>query len=242
MTAGDSTLADEAAGASVTGTNDGMLRNGSTLRSFSLEEHLTDLSGAAAFHNMTGARPDSFSLNAEVDAIVVGSIGFMGKQPNTATATIGTGAANAAVTTRVMSSVDNVTAITEAGVAVTINPASLNLTIGAPVRPQRKIGSVSPFGMGGNRFEIKAALRAYYDVAAEALYTKGLDFTASRLSWRFADAAGSALIVTLPALRFVPNSGPKGSGIDSDIFLDLPIEAETDSTTSCQVQFDRIAA
>lgn len=242
LTAGDSTLTDEAAGASVTATNSGVLRNGSTLRSFSLEENLTDGTGAAAFHYITGARPDSFSLNAELDAIVVGSFGFMGKQPNTGTATIGTGAPNAGVTTRVMSSVDNVTAITEAGAAVTINPASLNLTIGAPGRAQRKLGSVDPFGIGGNRFEIKAALRAYYDAACEALYTKGLDFTASRLSWRFIDNALNAYIVTLPALRYVPNSGPKGSGIDSDIFLDLPIEAETDSTTSCQIQFDRIAA
>lgn len=169
----------------------------------------------------------------------------MGKQPDTATATQGNGSFNAAVTTRVMSSIDNLTAITEAGTAVTVNPASLTLEIGAPVRKQEKLGAGatgSLFGLGGNSFDIKAGIRCYYDAAAEALYTKGLDFTASRLSWRFIDAALNAYVFTLPALRYVVNSGPKGSGLDSDSYIELPIETEYDSTTGCLIQIDRIAA
>lgn len=113
------------------------------------------------------------------------------------------------------------------------------------MRKQEKLGAGATgtlFGLGGNSFDIKASMRAYYDAAAEALYTKGLDFTASRLSWRHVDEALNAYIFTLPALRYVVNAGPKGSGLDSDSFIELPIETEYDSTTGCLMQIDRIAA
>jgi hypothetical protein len=240
MTVTGITLTTEAAGASVTLKNSGMLRNGITRHSYMVERHFSDLTNR--WIRLTGLYPGGVNMETTVDNPVRGNFtDFIGKAPATAAASAGNGSITAAPTTRVMNGVDEIYAITEAGVVVTVNVSRLSWDFKGGLEPLHGLTSRDPFGVGANSFNLTGGVTLYLDDAAFALLDKAYNFTASSLWWRHTDSAGNSYMLKFPALRYM-DAQVNAGGVEQRTYLDLPWGAELDSTTNSIMQIDRIAA
>jgi hypothetical protein len=230
------TSVTEAAGPSVTVKSDGMLRNGTTLRSYTIERNFADLTNRWIAHK--GQRPNMWKLAITTGQLITSTFTFDGKVPIQAAASQGSGSFNAPVTGRVMNAIDNITGIMENGSLVTVKVSQINLNIGAPNRPIETLGTIGPQDIRGNSFAPTGDIRMFWDDNAVALYNEYLNFTSSSVFFRLVDSVGSSYVVTLPALHYT-GGNPNVSGVDADVVQTLAFTVEYDSATSTLMQIDR---
>jgi hypothetical protein len=101
------------------------------------------------------------------------------------------------------------------------------------------VANRAAIGIMEGTVDITGTIEAYFEDLA--LYEKFEDHTASSLSFRFTDAGGNVLIVTLPRLFFA--RGPVfASGINTDVMVPLEFQAVRDPTLDCEIQIDALAA
>lgn len=240
-TLGDAPLTTEAAAASITVKNDGALKDGTTLKYYTLERNHTDLS-TTPFLALTGQSPSGGNLTMETGSLVNGSINFQGKAPSSpAAATAGSGAYTAASTDPVINATSEISAIFEGGAAITANVSSIALAFGTGIRPQHALTNTSPFALGGNSREFTGTLNLFWDDNAATIYDKLLNDTATSLTFKLIDADGNRIIWYAPAIKY-RGGNPDVGGVDADIFVPLEFFCELDDTTSIVSQFDRISA
>lgn len=211
-----------------------MLRDGVAKKSFSVQKQFTDLTNV--FHLFTGMRVGQGQFTFQPGSIVTGSLSFLGSTFLQAGATAVTGVLTPAVTTDVFNAVDNVKGILEDDVISTLDILQLSLNVVNNLRAQSAVGSLSPVGIGYGRANISGAIQAYFEDGA--LVTRLNSGTKFSLSWRFEDAVGNALIMTLPRAEITSLNVVAG-GINQDVVADGQYQATLDTTTACQVQFDR---
>lgn len=232
-------LADEAGGGNEVLEHDGTLKNGTTLKSYTIERQFADLTNK--FISQSGARVSSFSLSAQAGQIVTGAVAFMSKKPTAiATATVGSGAytESLGVSNQVMTGVDNVTGIFVANddttfkTAVTYIVSQIDVTFGSPLRPISALGTLGPAAIGGNSFEFTMTMRVYTDDNSAALWTDYTNFTEKAIFFRFVDAAGNIYAFYFPQVQISASEGPNSGGPDSDVYQNLTLTAEYDSNTA----------
>lgn len=235
LTFGDATLVTEAAGPTVT-VKGSMIRNGTTMSSFTLERQLADV---AQYHTYRGMRVGKFSLDAASKAIMTGAFDFIGKDMVVAGATAGTGAQVAATNNPIMNAVTNVQNIMEGGSTSLLAFKEFKFALDNKLRAQDAIGSLAAKGIGAGRAEVTGSLNAYFENSS--LYQKYLDGAVSSLSYRTKDDAGNAYIVTLPKVKYTSGQVQAG-GNDQDIMANMNWTALRDSTTNCMIQIDKFSA
>lgn len=226
--------ATEAATASVT-IKGQILRNGTTLRSYSIEQAFLDIGQYMLFR---GQRVGGFNLEVSAGAIVTGAFQFMGTQAVAGSSAYGT-AYTAATSTAVVNATSNVGAITESDATLATALRTISLTLDNGLRNQPAIGTKFPAGIGQGRQTVTGSVEAYFENLT--LFNKFLNHTDASLSFPVADAAGNRLRITLPKIKF-GTSNPVPSGIDQDVTETLDFQALYDADTLCQIQLDFIAA
>jgi hypothetical protein len=242
-------LADEAAGGDEVLSNSGSLKNGTTLKSYTLERVFEDLTNTYIAH--TGARVSNLSLSAQAGQIVTGAVAFSSKAPSAiAAATAGSGAysASSAANNEIMNGVDHVTGIfvgssgDPGATAVTYCVSQIDVSFGSPVRPISCLGTLGPAAIGGNSFEFTGQIRVYLDDVSKALWSDYVNYTAKSLWFRFVDTAGNAYLVYLPQVQLTAADGPNSGGPDSDVMATYSFTAEYNSAAACLACITRIAA
>lgn len=231
----DANLTTEAAGDTVVITG-GMLRNGTTKKSFTLEKQFTDVS---EYISLVGMRVATLALNIATGQIVTGTLGFQGKNAAINASSVGTGAATAATTTGVMNAIDHVKNIEWNNDAAAFDIQNIALNITNNLRNQNAVGNLGSIGIGYGTCEVSGSMQAYF--ADSTLYDEFIAFSERAVSFRLEDTAGNAYIVTLPKIKITANDVAAG-GQNQDVFANLQIAAKLDSTTSCAIQIDRFAA
>ena len=226
----------EAAGASVTVKSGGMLRNGTTLRSYTIERNFGDLTNRWIAHK--GARPNMWKLGITTGSLITSTFTFDSKVPAQYSASQGSGSFNAPVTGRVMNAIDNITGIMENGALTTCKVSQINLSLSSPNRPIETLGTLGPQDIRGNSFAPTGDMRMFWDDNAVALYNEYLNFSSSSVFFRLVDSVGSSYIVTLPALHYT-GGNPNVSGVDADVVQTLAFTAEYDPVTATLMQIDR---
>ncbi len=226
-------LVDEAAGASVTIKSGGMLRNGTTTKSFVLEKKFADIT---QFLSYTGMMVGDYSLDFEAGAVLKGAFGFQGKSVTPAQATVGTGAAVAASTTGIMNAVNNILGIRRGATAWTAKISKLGLALKNNLRAQKAVGSLGAVGVGSGRCEVTGSLSVYFEDAS--FYTDYVQNNAFLLSFRAQDNAGNAYVFTLPKVKLTDANIVAG-GPDADVMVEGSYQALKDPTTLITVQIDR---
>ena len=237
ITTNVSTITTEgvAASSDITGS---MIRNGTTLSSFTVQKHLQDAT-TPAFINFFGSRVGGQSLNFSSGQILTGSFSFMALGAVVNAAQEAGATINPASTTGVMNAVTNVVNILEDDVASTSTFSSLTMNVNNGLRAQDGIGSLPHVGIALSRLEVSGDISLYFEDATA--YNKYLNATAFSLSFRLQDAAGNAYIYTLPNVKFESGSVTAG-GLDQDVMLDGSWRAILDPTTNCMIQLDKFAA
>jgi hypothetical protein len=235
----DATLVTEAGGGdeTVKGT---MLRDGTTAHSYVFELLFGGIATPqylAFLGNMFGRLAMSF----ETDSIVTGSLSVLGKDMNDPSATsVGDGAPNPATAGEVANTVTDVGFIREAGATPSAFIRSLDFSLDNGLRVQRAISNgPGAAGIGLGDADVTGRLAAYF--IDGSLIVKYKAHTPTQIDWRVTDAAGNALVITLPRVR-LSSFGAPISGPNQDVEQAFDFEAEVDPATNATVQFDYFAA
>lgn len=234
LTVSGLTLTDEAAGDSVTMTGSS-LRNGTTLKSFTMENEFTDIT---QFISFTGMVVSTAALNLAVGSILNGTFSFIGMDSAIAGSTVGTGSAVAASSNDVMNSVADISNIRENGALMSTSgiyvlSAAINVDNG--IRGQKAIGNLGNIGIGKGRCNVTGSLEVYFSDAA--LYNKFINNTATSIDFRVTDGTNT-YIIDIPNLKF-QNGDPTVSGIDADVVLPLDFQALYDATDGCTLSIHK---
>lgn len=229
------TLVNEAAGNSIT-IKGSMIRNGTTKTSFTLEKEFKDIT---EFVSYSGMRVSNFGITVSPENIVTGSFAFLGKSAVPASATVGTGANVAAPSNEVMNAIDNVTGIREGAAATSEDVTEIAFELDNNLRGRPAVGVLGNTEIGLGTVGITGSFNVYF--ASRAIHEKYTNFTASDLSFRMADGAGNAYVVTLPSIKF-NDSDVLAGGQDRDVLVNMSFEARRDPASDAMIQFDRFPA
>ena len=229
------TFASEAFGAATTlkGNN---IRNGTTLKSYSIEKYMADTSTTQEF---VGMRVGAMSLNFESQSIITGSFTFTGKSMTTGSTTVAS-TITSATTNDVMNSSGNVGNIWEGGQAVTnVLFQSITIELNNNAREQIQIGSDALAGVGMGRCEITGSFTAYFE--NNDLLDKFVAGTKTNLRLQVDDANGNTYIIDIPNIRITEATVAAGGG-NADMVQELGFAAFVDDTGTYAIQIDQLPA
>lgn len=185
--------------------------NGSTLKSFVLEREYSDQSTLSAI--FLGCMVNTFELNVAPGAIVTGKFGIVGRSESAGT---GMTTPTAASTNPVLNAVDNVTAMTEGGGAITI--LGLTLRANNNLRPRPVVGSLYPQSQALGSLDVNGTLRIYFQNAT--LYNKFLNQTESSLAISIQTTGSKGYSFTVYRTKYTKARRVAG-GKNTDIIVDV---------------------
>jgi hypothetical protein len=225
--------------AGVTIDNDGHLANGTTAHSFTLEKNFADV---GQFFSFTGMMVSVANLDFSSESILTGSFTFMGRNGARAGATVGTGPAVAAPTTRVVNAVTNFGQLRENGVGIgteaTYFVQSVSATIDNGLRGQKAIGDAGNVGVGIGRATVTGSMTVYFNDGA--LYDRFVNETETQLSWVITDAAGNSYAFSMPRVK-LSNAQVVAGGPDQDVLATFDFQALRDEVFGVTISMDRFA-
>jgi len=211
-----------------------VMRNGTTLKSYSLEKAFNDI---GIYEQFRGCRVADMDIALETESILTGGFSFMGKSM-TITSTAVASATVAASSNPKMNASGNVARIFEGSDAVTtVTFKSLTMKVNCNTRGQAKIGSDALAGIATGVTEITGTVQAYFE--DKTLVDKYLDATYTSLRFQAEDDNGKAYIFTIPRVKYT-NSQELTPGSNNDIMVELDWGAVVDSTGTYALQIDRL--
>ena len=131
-----------------------VLKNGTTLKSFSIEKYFEGLN---KYHTFKGLRVSSMSLDLGAGDMVTGSFAFLGKGIATGTSSASTGTPTAANSNSIFNAVDNVTVLKEGGSTYSDKVMSLSLNVENNLRANQSVGSLEATRIGFGQFNVSGA-------------------------------------------------------------------------------------
>ncbi len=240
VTAGKVTVADnlttETAPAAGTLKNAGMLRNGTTARSFTLETGHLDLS--SVFFYYRGMRVASLGVNIAAGGLVTATVAFEGKSFATGNATLAS-VVTAANSNFAYNAAEEIADVFEGGYATetTDEITALNFSVNNNLRRRKKITQLEAAGIPYGVQDVSGELDFY--LANLTTITKYVNFTETSQSVRVTNGTTDlSLIFSWPALKYTGDL-PDAGGLDGDVMAKLPWAAYSNGTY--QMQVDRIA-
>lgn len=213
--------------------------SGIVQKSFTLQKRFNDAT-SVTYQNLTGMIADTMSLSFETGSILTGSFGFMGKGSTIGTTQIAGATDAGSTTTDVMNAVSNLQNIEFDDTDTSACLVSMSMETTGNLRAQQCIGSLAAVGVGTGRLEITGDITLFFEDTTE--YTKFLNNTAFKLSFRVQDSDGNAYVVTLPKVKYegmTMNSG----GLDGEVELSGTYRAllgTSDDGVNYMIEIDRL--
>lgn len=229
-------LSDHSAGTSVTIKSDGMLRNGTTKTSHTLEVEMNDVT---QFFSYTGMRVGTASLAFPANDIVTGAFTFVGEKGARAGSSVGTGADTAAPTNQIITSATGISNILEDGSATSESYISIDWSLDNGLRGQPEVGSLENAGVGYGKSRITLDISMYFQNGTA--YDRYANNTAYNLSWMATDSAGNVYIFSALSAKPLTSASPI-TGPNADITLNQSLLCKRNSTYDAQFQIDRFDA
>lgn len=211
------------------------MRNGTTKQSLLIEKQHQDLTNN--YTNFRGMRVAGLSLSLQTESIVTGTVRFMGKSGNLATATVSGSLTNASANDSMTASL-NVGSIVEGGAALSTAIKSITLDLNNNPRALAAVGQVAAIGVNLGSIALTGRVEAYFE--DQVLLTKVYNHTSSSLQFQLTDPQGNAFVFTLAQLKWSGNQ--TNPGIDQDAMLPLDFSCERNPTDNYMIQIDALAA
>lgn len=212
------------------------VRNGTAVSSFTIERGFMDQT-TPTYIAQAGMVVGQMDMDISEGAVITGAFTFNGITGSQSTTSLDA-SPDAASTNVVMSSNANVGRISENGAAV-VSPnyvKSLKFTINNNLRMQGAVGTVGSIGIGAGVCAVSGTMETYF--GSNSLLAKLIAGTATNAS-SISTKDSQAFITTFPHLVYT-SGAPSAAGQNQDVMLELGFTASYDSTTECQVQFDRL--
>jgi len=228
-----------------TGTLGGsMSRNGAYKHSYYIERSHSDLDPTGQFFQFAGMVADTFTLSAAADAVLTGSIGFIGKNTTLTQATGGTGSNDAAATTPFLNAVSNVgTVYIDGTPLLTCLLQSLTVNIANNSRGLSSVGILGYCDVSGGSFQVTGDMAMYFN--DETMYDLLIGQDSFSLSFDVTEDTGDnqyrGYVVTLPKVKISTDAINSG-GMDQDVMEQVSFQALIDPVTSCTIQIDSLPA
>jgi hypothetical protein len=206
-----------------------VLKAGTTFRSFTLERRFTDI---GKYIRYLGAAVNTLAMTIAPGKMVTGSMGFLGKDINIASSSLGTPAAGPA-----NPPFDAYSGTMEEGGAAIGSLTSLTLNLDNGLDPAFVIGSPSVQQVVTGRSNLTGRASLYFE--NETMYNKFINETESSIHLVLNGAAPAGdLDLLLPRIKYTGADLPlRGEGL---IAIDMPFQALYDSTTGTNLQITRI--
>lgn len=227
------TMADEAAGASVTFTRPSSISNGTTEASIFYERETVGVT-SASFEAFLGYQISSMSMEVSRDGngMVGGQFEAMGMKVQAPyAATQGNGSFNAAPTTPVFNSLGNLKAVMADGAVRRVRRFAFTAANDLRYRKvcgEAAQGSIESIGSGD--FSLTGEVRVYWKAGTPVTdYAAYLNDSEAGWSQVMTDRLGNTYIIDLPSCVYT-NGQKTTPGKTEDIMLSLGIEAKRHAT------------
>lgn len=185
----------------------GVLKGGSTARSFTLEGYQPDLTGDK-FVSRPGTAVSGFQLNFNVREKVLGSVSVIAANEVVSATSLGGDGAAAATTTDVMKTGASVTGVEVDGAPVAgLRVASIALNIQREQEEVRVVDNLALEGLDARTLRPEVTVNAYFDNFD--MYKKALESTAFSFSWTISDGV-NAYEFYLPVCK-ISTGAPEGA-------------------------------
>lgn len=211
------------------------IKNGTTSKSYSILQAFQSLK--PELHSVfSGCKIGSFVLNFDTQAIITGSLSFLGLNSRFLPAVIPANRIQENVSEDILNSSSNVAQILIDGSPVTspnyIQAGSLNIENN--VRRQNAVGSVGSVGLPAGTNVITGGLTTYF--GSKALAEDVINNTEKSYLLRLTDKKKRRFFVDVPRLKF--SSGSVGiAGTNTDLVLPLEYQALRHGTLGYQLKF-----
>lgn len=231
------TVADEAAGDTVTITQGAQIVDGVTLQPVAFEKRFkSNTNDFVRYSGVVGR----FQLQTAKENQLTASFQVVAQREQSASATFGDGSNTADSGNEVLNSVDHVVAILENGVAHDAN--SINFTIDPKVEGRKFIGSPGNTSVRKGDFECGGDFEILYkDSTGVIVANKALNFTTSNLSFVVEDSAGNGYVFWFPAVK-ITNAERVAGGQNQDVVLKCQWGAEESTSEDAVVRIVRFPA
>ena len=210
-----------------------VLKNGTTLKSYSIEKKFADVS---RYHTYKGCRVGGMNLSVASGSIVTGSFSFQGKNAIAGNSSASSGTPSAQTTTTPFNAVGNLGTLKEGGSTLSDNVMSINLTISNNLRSNTAIGTLGSTGIGLGTFEVSGSMSVYF--ANDTLYNKYLASTASSLEFTLTDASSNAYTFLLPKIKYSSGTVMAGSQ-NADLMAELGFQAIYNASDTATIKITR---
>lgn len=213
------------------------IKNGTVLKSFTIQKHFQDLT-APVFQNFRGVRVGGMTLDFKTGQILTGSFALMGLDAAIGTTQV-TGAtlvASPGVAENVLNAVTDLIEIQEDGVTSTMVIKAMSVNINNNLRAQDAIGTLGHVGVALGKLDVTGNIEAYFtDLTSYNRFVQGTSFA---LSFKVNDKNGDYYKFTFPAVKFESGNVVSG-GLDQDLVFKGTWRAIYDATALCMVQIDK---
>jgi len=214
-----------------------VLKQGTTVHSFNLEEGFTDID---VYLTMLGAMVDTFTLSLQPEGrIVTGQFGFLGKKMVDPETSSGDADPTPANTNAVF---DSFTGYIKKGGSTLGIATSLDLSIANNLGAHYILFDDDAYNIGAGRANITGTLNAYFTGKDEI--EEFLNETGSSLEFEVEDSAGvsadgNKYTIDIPNVKFTGNTRNVS---ENEISQSIPFQGLYDETEETAISITRLAA
>ena len=213
------------------------LKNGTTERSFSIEERFADASPATT-RIFKGMRVGSLSLDLASGSLVTGEFSLLGKSAEWDEAQAG--ATYAGVnSTDTLNAVTNIDSLILGGSSLCASGAmsQMTFTYDNQHRERKGLCNLGSVGVVAGQIMAQVSATMYFVNATEAQKFKAA--TSFSLIFGLRDPADNVYDFYLPRMKY-SQYAVQGDGLDSDVMADATIEGLHDATLGCTIIVSRL--
>lgn len=211
-----------------------VLKNGSTLASFTLEKTF-EQGGTDQYHRFPGSVIDTMNLSLAPGSIATGSFGFVGKAATSAQAEIASSTYTAVNGNPVMNAASDFANLAISG-ATGPELTSLDISVSNNLRTQPVIGELDSRGVGLGQFSVSGNATAYFENAE--LFEFFLAGTAADLSFDIGGSSSKKYTFDIPNLKF-QTANVNAGGNNQDVLVNLTFQGLYDSVESAALKITR---
>lgn len=237
LTVTEGTIVTEAATSvtSVTVKHGGVLKNGTTLTSYTFERGLTD---ATKYFDYTGCRIGAWSFNANQRGIMTGTLSVIGLDETVNATGQGTPANPSEPTSNdIMDGSNHMEFLTYNDAVSTVLLRQLTFDLNGNLREQPRLMAKALEGVGSGTFGLELGFQAYFEDETEFADLKAGN--QRNLSFSLLDRQGNRYIFHAPAIR-PSDADVLLRGANGDVLVNMAFQAFRDSTLDSMFQVTRI--
>lgn len=217
-------IADQTAGelGTVVLDHDGILNQGTTLASFSIEKGFTDINQYIMYR---GARCGQLTLDVPTQGKLGATFSFMASTEESAAGSSGGGTPVGANTNQILTAPNHLITAAISGIT-NFRPISFNLTINGNQRDQRDAKTKGPIGIGSGTYDIEISGDFWFEDAV--LYNRVLNETLSDMLIGFRDASNNGYAFRFPSMRATQGE-VSVSGQNQDLVASMTFQARRET-------------